>query len=241
MRTMHDSVNAKDIPRNAAMVGGYVSGQFRWSAADWALFPNAVHVRIATQANINDGNCLDVEPGDATADQSVDWVLMRRRAGLDPSVYCNQLNGWDAIKAAFRRRGVTEPHYWVARYDGSALIPGGAVAKQYANPPLHGQGHFDLSIVADFWPGVDEENTMALQDDVNEIRDWCRVMAYGGYNPLTRIQHPADGGDLTWFDTKLDAKLAPIVARLDQIAVGSIDYAALAKAVNDDAAKRLAQ
>ncbi|GLY65481.1 hypothetical protein [Amycolatopsis taiwanensis] len=49
---------------------------------------------------------------------------------------------------------MTQPHCWVARYDGVANLPVGCVAKQYINPPGSG-GHFDLSAVADFWPGID--------------------------------------------------------------------------------------
>jgi len=46
---------------------------------------------------------------------------------------------------------VTEPHWWIAAYPGNGanLYPG-AVAHQYADP-----GPVDLSVVADYWPGVD--------------------------------------------------------------------------------------
>ncbi|MBX6360090.1 MAG: hypothetical protein IRZ03_08425 [Acidobacterium ailaaui] len=152
-RTMYDSITAADIPASAAMVAGYVNGTYRWSDADWARFPGAVKVRIATRADVNDGHVLDVEPGDATPAQAPGWVTMRRAAGADPTVYCNQ-STLPQVKAAFRAAGVAEPHYWVAHYDGIAELPDGCVAKQYANPPASG-GHWDLSIVADYWPGVD--------------------------------------------------------------------------------------
>jgi hypothetical protein len=166
-RTMYDSTTASDIPRSARMVAGYLPpSRFAWSAADWARFPNAVKVRIAIFAHVNDGHVLDVEPGDATPAQAPGWVAMRRRAGVDPSIYCNA-STWPTVRAEFRRRGVREPHYWIAKYDGVARLPAGAVAKQYANPPLHGRGHFDLSIVADFWPGV-EEDDMQPSDPAND-------------------------------------------------------------------------
>jgi hypothetical protein len=159
-RTMYDSITPTDIPLTAAMVAGYVDGPFAWSPAGWARFSSAVHVRIATRASTNDGHVLDVEPGDATATQAVAWVLMRRRAGADPTVYCGQ-SAWAAIQAAFAAAHVTQPHYWVAHYDGDPTIPAGAVAKQYTDPPNSG-GHWDLSAVADHWPGVDKETTMDL-------------------------------------------------------------------------------
>lgn len=154
MRLMYDSVTATDIPRTASMVAGYVSGPYAWSASDWARFKGVPQVRIATQASHNVGNCLDVERGDATPEQAPGWVKKRRAAGEDPTVYCNELNGWPAVRRAFHDQKIAEPHYWVARYDGVAQIPSGAVAKQYRNATTSG-GHYDLSIVADFWPGVD--------------------------------------------------------------------------------------
>jgi hypothetical protein len=167
-RTMYDSVTASAIPRAARMVAGYLPpSRYAWSAADWARFPTAVKVRIAIFARVNDGHVLDVEPGDATPAQAPGWVVMRRREGVDPSIYCNA-STWPTVRAEFRRRGIREPHYWIAKYDNVARLPAGAVAKQYANPPLHGRGHFDLSIVADHWPGVDKEDDMEPTDAVRD-------------------------------------------------------------------------
>lgn len=167
-RTMYDSVTPSAIPTSAVMVAGYLPpSRYAWSAADWARFPRAVKVRIAIFARVNDGHVLDVEPGDATPAQAPGWVTMRRRAGVDPSIYCNA-STWPTVRAEFRRRGIREPHYWIAKYDGVARLPAGAVAKQYANPPLHGRGHFDLSIVANHWPGVDKEDDMQPSDAVRD-------------------------------------------------------------------------
>lgn len=150
-RTMYDGVDASRLPTNAELVAGYVDGLFTWSAADWARFPNAVKVRIAVFSSTNDGEVLDVEPGNATPAESVDWVLMRRRAGVDPTVYMNA-STWPTVRAEFSARGVAEPHYWVAQYDGVAALPAGSIAKQYYN---NNQAGYDLSVVADYWPGVD--------------------------------------------------------------------------------------
>jgi hypothetical protein len=140
-------------PGAVAFAAGYVDGLYRWSAAHWALFPNSVHVGIAVFSTTNDGHVLDCEPGNATPAQSVDWVLSRRAAGVDPTVYCGRNTWWAAIRAAFRARGVAEPHYWVADYSvdqSDPVIPPGAIALQYRDA-----GQYDLSVVADHWPGVD--------------------------------------------------------------------------------------
>jgi hypothetical protein len=161
---MYDGVTAAELPTNGQLVGGYVDGEFEWSAADWARFPNAVHVPIAVFSS-GGGVVLDVEQGNATPAQSVDWALARRRAGVDPSVYMNT-STWPQVEAAFQARGVAQPHYWVADYDGSASIPAGAVAKQYRNTP-----GYDVSSVADYWPGVDPApNTPApAQEDEDTV------------------------------------------------------------------------
>lgn len=150
-RTMYDGVDASRLPADAQLVAGYVDGLYVWQAADWARFPTSVKVRIAVFSSTNDGQVLDVEPGNATPAQSVDWVLMRRGAGVDPTVYMNT-STWPTVRAAFNARGVTEPHYWVAEYDGVAALPTGAIAKQYYND---NQAGYDLSVVADYWPGID--------------------------------------------------------------------------------------
>lgn len=151
-RLFYDSVNAMAIPADAVGVMGYVDGAFKWSDADWAHFPAAVKVRIAVFAWTNDGHLLDVERFDATPEQAPGWVLMRRAAGVDPSVYCN-FDTWPTVRGAFLQAGVVEPHYIVAGYavHPDPTIPDGAVGHQYEDV-----GPYDLTNVADVWPGVDD-------------------------------------------------------------------------------------
>jgi hypothetical protein len=171
MRTMYDSTTAADIPAGAQMVGGYVDGKYAWTPADWARFPNATHVKIAVFATTNDGTVGDREQGDMTEADLVTWVRMRRAAGVDPTGYCSESN-WPACRAAFAAAGEPEPHWWVASYPGAgAVIPAGAVAHQYADPITSG-GHWDLSAVADYWPGIDPAGgtDMFDQHDRDDLR-----------------------------------------------------------------------
>lgn len=183
MRTMYDSTAAGDIPTSAAMVAGYLApSPWAWTSADWARFPNAVKVRIAVRAATNDGHVLDVEAGDATPAQAPGWVQMRRAAGADPTVYCSA-SAWPTVKAAFAAAGVTEPHYWVAAYPGGGrTIPAGAVAHQYADSTTSG-GHFDLSVVADYWPGVDQGG------DVTQPADFVNYVYTTDSTPQESIGH----------------------------------------------------
>lgn len=152
-RIMYDSVTARDIPQGVQMVAGYCDGPYRWSGADWTWHFASVQVRIAIAPWTDDGHVLDCETGDAAPDQCPGWVRLRRAAGADPTVYCNW-STWPAVRAAFAAQGVAEPHYWIAYWNGDGAVGAGMVAHQYANSTMAG-GHYDLSAVADFWPGVD--------------------------------------------------------------------------------------
>ena len=152
MRTFYDAITPANIPKDAQGVCGYVDGRYAWSAADWSRFPYAVKVRIAVFSSTNDGHVLDVEDGCSTPESAPGWVVRRRAAGVDPSVYCS-LSLWPTVRAAFAANGVAEPHWWIAAYPGNGpnLYPG-SVAHQYADP-----GPVDISVVADYWPGVDPD------------------------------------------------------------------------------------
>ncbi len=168
MRTMYDSADPSAIPAGAQLVAGYVDGADQqvvqaWRDAFAGRFSTARQVRIAVLPTTDDGHVLDVENGDATPVSAPGWVRMRRAAGLaSPACYVNRGNWAEAIQA-FADQGVPEPLWWIATLDGTQLPPeGGVIACQYAGSDRSG-GNFDLSAVADLWPGVDpEEEEMKL-------------------------------------------------------------------------------
>jgi len=151
---MYDSVNVAGIPASAAMVAGYVDGNYANIPALRARFPHATVVEIAI-AHTTRAQVLDVETGDATPAGAVLWCTqtMADTPNTELTVYCNS-STWPAVRAAFAAAGVSEPQYWIADYDHSAVIPAGAVAKQYTNT-----ASYDISVVADHWPGVDPDPT----------------------------------------------------------------------------------
>lgn len=151
-RIFYDGINALKLPKDAAGVMGYDNGPIsQWRPEWWDLFPTSVKAHISVFSSANTGTVLDVENGDATPAQSVDWVLMRRKAGVDPTVYMN-MSTWPQVRGAFQGRKVQEPHYLVAQYDNVQEIPAGAIGKQYYNNDFLG---YDLSAIAPYWPGVD--------------------------------------------------------------------------------------
>lgn len=147
---MYDGITPSRLPADATLVAGYVDGHYANVQALRTRYPHATIVGIATSATTNGGQVLDVERGDATADQVPAWLKRRRAAGADPSVYCNAAT-WPAVMRACRAADVTEPHYWIANWNGTATLPAGATAHQYANHP-----GYDVSAVAAYWPGVDK-------------------------------------------------------------------------------------
>lgn len=154
-RTMYDSVTPTDIPTSAQMVAGYVDGAYAWPDSGWLRFPNARKVTITVTGASLDANVADVEAGDLSPAQGVAWARAKRARGEVGVLYFS-LGLWPQIRAQLTPAEIAAPFFetWVALWDGKAQLQPGWLAKQYANPTLSG-GHFDLSIVGDYWPGVD--------------------------------------------------------------------------------------
>jgi hypothetical protein len=169
LRRMYDSISINAIPINAQIVAGYVGGQWPTFASLAAHFPNAIRVSIAVNV-LEDADVLDVERGDATPMQAVPWVQAMRNQGRTPTVYCNT-STWPAVKAAFSIATVPLPLWWRADYNGNPALEMGEVAHQYSS------GAFDTSVVADYWPGIDDpppsshpkENAVLLFQDSTGI------------------------------------------------------------------------
>lgn len=182
MRDMFDGITPSAVPAGAQLYAGYLNGHWPSYAALCAAHPAAVHVSISVTASYNGGQVLDIETGDATPAQSVDWVINRRAAGVDPTAYCNT-STWPAVRAAFQARKVAEPHYWLAQYDNVASFPTawarvGVVAKQYAD-----RGGYDISVVADYWPGIDPAPTTRLSEEILMSGFIASITPSAGQNP----------------------------------------------------------
>lgn len=245
MRTMYDGIadDAHLIPADAQMVAGYVDGLYRWSDTHWALFPHAIKVRIAVFATTDDGVVLDCEKGNCTPAESVDWTLMRRKAGVDPTVYCGRNTWWADIQAAHRARGVPQPHYWVADYSvdqTNPAIPAGAIALQYAD-----KGSYDLSVVADHWPGVDPnlEADMALTAADGDMIAQRIENRHVGEIPATPDKQETTLGIETASNPArwagVNAKLDGLTAKVAKLAVPTVDPAAVKAALQDPATLKL--
>lgn len=166
--TMYDADNPYDIPRDAKMVAGYIDGsRTTWRPEWWTWFTQAVLVTISAVGARWDADLFDVEPQCIWPPENVlPLVVTARVNGRWPAVYCNQLNHWAYIRQMFRMRGMEEPPYIVANYDGVAVIPPGAVGKQYKHPPQIGK-HYDLSVIDASWtPGRKESEDMLKDENI---------------------------------------------------------------------------
>jgi hypothetical protein len=161
---MFDSTMAADIPAGSALVGGYVDGSSAWAAADWLRFPGQILVRICVFNDRLDAQVIDIEPGNNDARGAVPWIQAKWLRGDIPTVYCFSDQGpvgfqISEVRAACDAASVKRPLFWIAQWDNNpgTFDPAGdpqIVGKQYANSLLTG-GHYDASVIADHWPGVD--------------------------------------------------------------------------------------
>jgi hypothetical protein len=151
-RTMFDGTDAAKVPATANdMVAGYIDGDYNNIGAIRNRFPHSHIVRIAVQPTTTGADVYDVETGDIDPSQVAAILRRERAAGRNPSVYCD-ISSWPTVRAAIFP--LMPPPYWIAHYDGNPAIPPGAVAVQYLSTP-----NYDISTVADYWPGVDPQPT----------------------------------------------------------------------------------
>jgi hypothetical protein len=155
MRLMFDSVDPLDIPEDAPIVAGYVDGAYAWPEREWQRFPRAVRVTITVRGLDSwfgaHANVLDVENGAATEEMALQWARAVRANHRIPTIYCSA-DTLPKLSQSFRNAGEPMPLWWVAAWPGAgAVIPAGCVAHQF----LHDLNCYDLSVVEDYWPGVD--------------------------------------------------------------------------------------
>lgn len=228
---MKDSVNWQAIPIGTPIVAGYVPpSHFAWPPEAWARFAGSVEVRITPSVSVwGEGiQVLDVEPGDASASQVPGWVANSRNAGQEPTVYTSATN-WAAVINACYNAGVAMPQFWIADWNDVANLPSitvgvvtaTAVAHQYAGSATSG-GDYDLSTVADYWPGVDGAD-MQLSDQITipngpnagkvlaDVNDTMYFTDLYAGQAATVVQDPNIG------NAALAAKLSTLTAKLDSI------------------------
>jgi hypothetical protein len=151
---MLDSVDAQLIPVDTPIVAGYIDGWYRWSAADWARFPNAQHVTI-TVTGLPGARVADCESGDLLPGEAAKWAQQEIAAGRRPTIYVDVSNWYPTIQEvrSLNLDPIFDLDWWVAGYPDveptNPTPPNGAVAWQY-----HDAGPYDVSVTNGIWPAT---------------------------------------------------------------------------------------
>ena len=152
---MWDNIAVESIPASAQACAGYVGGRWPDWAAMCARFPHLSAVGRVVPIAVNTSEkarILDVESGDAAAEQAGAWVRRMIDAGVhDPGVYCS-LSAMPAVKASLAAAKLDRAEYvlWVADWTHVAHLPAGYEACQWTDKAF---GVDDESLCSDeFFP-----------------------------------------------------------------------------------------
>lgn len=201
---MYDSTTPSDLPEHAELVAGYLDGAYVTVPALSRRRPRPTIATI-TVLGTPGAHVADRERGDLSAASAARWAAGEIAAGRRPTIYV-AMSGWAEVRAEVKKavpvgkRG--RVNYWIARWGADKTIPAGAVAVQYADPTRSGH-HYDVSVVADYWPGVDPKPKLP------RLHRGKRRTARKLLRELERRQHPVAGDD-----RQLLTKLAGTVDRL---------------------------
>lgn len=200
MRTMVDSDNAATMPGGFPVYAANVNGRSPQFPLLAGKFPTASYLPIGVSSQAHEGLCGDAETGDGPWTRWVTWVVMRRADGVDPWLYA----GWDwhaMLVNRFASLSIPQPWWWIADPLKKLAAPEGRIL---ALQQTYTAG-YDLSVVADYLPGVDpapantqEETSMgiALQRDADGTVTVAGVSPAG--HPLVFVRQP--GGQVNVYD-----------------------------------------
>lgn len=158
---MYDGIHSDvpSIPADATKVAGYVSGSnhgFWWTAADWARFAKATHIRIDTDGSKPlESDVADCEAGDMTPAGAARWGRTRQDHGFWSWIYCSE-SQLPAVRAACTAAGVTKRGFWIANWsitqaEAAAKLGGDIVAVQFTSPSVRPGQRYDLSVTRSDW------------------------------------------------------------------------------------------
>ncbi|HVT97905.1 MAG TPA: hypothetical protein VHE33_10375 [Acidobacteriaceae bacterium] len=124
------SANFSRLP-GGSQVAGYDSGtpDIRWSAAQFAAHPGALHIDQDASGSITTSDILDVERGAATLGHIVSWVLearaawngIRRPGQRHPAIYASASNITPVVNTLVSGGVQSGVGLWVANWDLSEV------------------------------------------------------------------------------------------------------------------------
>jgi peptidoglycan hydrolase-like protein with peptidoglycan-binding domain len=202
---MFDDVDVNLLPAGAYAYAGYLDGSYANFAQVKGAHPQAHLIGIAVRAG-DDGDALDVEPGDAAISQAPDWVKRQHARGFArPIVYVSAGNAQQMINT-LAGAGISRPAYrlWAAHYGSGSHICGPtcgypqADGTQFTSKAL-GESLDESLVVEDFF-GAQPLTFPVKQGDVGTevvtlqkmLNAWASVIGLvpvlvpdGGFGPKT--------------------------------------------------------
>ena len=163
-RLMYDAIYPDKAPKDGQIYAGYIDGNPNWRSYNYfkKLYPQALVVSISVTGALS-ANVYDVESGNLLPQDVVPILKRERAAGNNPTIYCN-LSNHDTIISDILAAGLSQPPYWIAHYTEQSHFEPGSVATQWGS-----ESGYDVSTVADFWPGVDAQPTQPTTVVIGDI------------------------------------------------------------------------
>lgn len=189
---MYDSTDVAAFPRRAKMAAAYVDGLY---VTYDELCRHRPDLRRIVMISVNGSKAADVidrETGDVSAARAAELVDQ----AVVHSIYVNLASLGEVLRA-LAHHNLQHTPIWTAHWTGRKHICGAnclkpyrlpyapnVVATQYADPKTSG-GHYDVSLVAAHWPGVDLETpakglTAAQRAAVTRVRRIVQRRAKSG-------------------------------------------------------------
>lgn len=194
-RKSYDSTTAADTPKDGDLYLGYVDGLYANVVPMQRRHPGKTIVGITVNGGSLDAQMADVEEGDLTPTSGAAWAKRKKDRGQIGTLYF-PASLKAAIDVACRKLGLTpgkDVLYFAAQYDGDPTIPEWAVGKQYLHgdknhPGAYSGGHFDVSSIRRYWPGVDPKPVPK-----HRLSRRSAFLARHLLRRLSKRTHPVDG------------------------------------------------
>lgn len=170
--TLYDSIEPRLMPANAQAVAGYTGGKWPTFGELAKLFPSAHRLSIAINAR-DDGECLDIEAGDASPADAPAWFHRQIARGVKRPCFYTSLSNVNTLMSVLQSAGIHRVQYrlWSAHYTGGAHLCGPdegistyADATQYWDKALG--RNLDVSLCADsFFTAVQPPPSAYVPED----------------------------------------------------------------------------
>lgn len=134
---MFDSTTPSEIPASASAVAGYVGGLWPDYEEEVKRWPHARHLAIAVNRH-EDGDCLDIEKGDAVPTDAPDWLVRQEGRGVARPVTYGSQSTIAAIMEALSNARIVRSRYrvWSAHYTGVPHVEDHADGTQWTDRAL---------------------------------------------------------------------------------------------------------